>query len=165
MNSNESVFFLELTNAALKNMSNLGIEAKPVKQVHKQESNLDDYTSFIQVSGTIQGGVIITVEAELAVSLAQSYMLDPITPEEAKSYAVEVIAELSNVICGNALTDRVPHPIYLGNPLIFVAQQAEIRTRSTKALNQYFDTSKGSFQVMFIPMDQESELATILKSN
>ncbi|MCD9022173.1 chemotaxis protein CheX [Cohnella silvisoli] len=162
MRQKEADFFSELTISAENNITQLGITAKLSPQASTREGNLDDYTSFIQVSGAIQGGVIFTVEAELALLLAQSYLLDPVTPDEAKTYAVEVVAELSNVICGNAITERGPHPIYLGNPLIFVAQQAEIRTRSAQPLAQYYDTDNGSFQIMFIPMDQESELATIL---
>jgi CheY-specific phosphatase CheX len=163
MSINETVFFSELMTAAQNNISKLGISASAVKQPLEQGSSLDDYTSFIQVSGAIQGGVILTVETELALALAQSYILDPITLEEEKTYAVGVVAELVNVICGNALTERVPHPIFFGNPLIFVSQQAEIRTRSAQTFIQYFNTSKGSFQLMFIPMDQESELSTILQ--
>jgi CheY-specific phosphatase CheX len=164
MRQSEADFFSELAISAENNISKLGIPARPSPQTTVHGVNLDDYTSFIQVSGSIQGGFILTVQAKLALALTQKYMLDPVTPDEAKSYAVEVIAELSNVICGNALTDLVPHPICLGNPLIFVTKQAEIRTRSAQPLSQYFDTDNGSFQVMFIPMDQESELATILNA-
>ncbi|BBI36296.1 chemotaxis protein CheX [Cohnella abietis] len=164
MKQKQASFFSELKRSAEQNILKLGIPAKKTFRVPDREKNLDDYTSFVQVSGAIQGGVIFTVESGLALALAQSYILDPVTPEEAKSYAVEVVAELSNVICGNALTDKAPHPIYLGNPLLFVAQQAEIRTRSAKPLTQYFNTDNGSFQIMFIPMEQESELATIMNT-
>jgi hypothetical protein len=45
---------------------------------------------------------------------------------------------------------------------LFVAGQAEIRTRSVQPYVQSFGTPHGSFQIMFIPMDQQSELATIM---
>lgn len=164
MRQSEADFFSELKLAAENNVSKLGIPVRRTSRSAVEEGNLDDYTSFVQVSGAIQGGVIFTVDVELAIAMAQSYLIDPVTPEEAKSYAVEVVAELTNVICGNALTDRVPHPIYLGNPLLFVAKQAEIRTRSAKPFLQLFGTDKGSFRIMYIPMDQESELATIMNA-
>ncbi|MFC4303601.1 chemotaxis protein CheX [Cohnella boryungensis] len=165
MGQGEADFFAELALSADDNVTKLGFPVARTSRMAIPERNLDDYTAFIQISGAVQGGVIVTFEAGLALELTRSYMIDPVTDEEAKNYAVEVVAELSNVICGNALTERVPLPIYLGNPLIFVARQAEIRTRSAKPYTQFFDTAKGSFQIMFIPMEQESELATILNSH
>lgn len=158
----EDVFFAELTAAAARNISALGLEAVAADLAAMPSGNLDDYTAFVQISGTIQGGVILTVGSELALALTAGYLLEPLSDEEAKSSAIEVIAELSNVICGNAIADDIPLPVYLGNPLLFVAKQAEIRTRSEKSRVQFFNTAKGPFRLMFIPMEHESELATIL---
>lgn len=159
--SHEADYFQALLTKTEQYLHKLGIEAVVALPDSGSKVKLDDYTAFIQVAGVIQGGFILTMETALAVALAQKYMLHPITREEAAGYAVEVVAEIANVITGNALSDREEHDIFLGNPLMIMAKHAEIRAKSKTMYLKRFATASGTLVCLYIPMEDGAELASI----
>ncbi|MDF2671268.1 MAG: chemotaxis protein CheX [Paenibacillus sp.] len=55
-------------------------------------------TAFIQVSGAQEGGFLFTVQEQASRICAKRFMSEEITDEEAERDAVEVVAEMANVI-------------------------------------------------------------------
>lgn len=134
------------------------IQATATEGKHK----LEDVTAFIQISGAMQGGFLFTVEEGLSRCIARKFMIESITDIEAAQYAAEVVAEVANVITGNALTDRELRDIFLGNPLMILTTKAEIRAKCKRSYVQAYGSQDGSFRLIYIPMEHKAELASIL---
>jgi CheY-specific phosphatase CheX len=161
MLDHEQQFFQAFTSTSFTYMNDLGITG--LKRVEGEDGGLflEDVTAFIQLSGVIQGGVILTVDHILTRALVHKFMLEEITTEEAAQYGVEVVSEIANIISGNALTDRDEHDIFFGTPIVIVSKKAELNTRCSRFLVQHFETESGKFHCIFIPARNKSELARI----
>ncbi|MCU6791492.1 chemotaxis protein CheX [Paenibacillus sp. WQ 127069] len=161
MNHEEQYFQAFMAKSAAY-ITGLGISGLRELEDDEEGLYLEDVTAFIQLSGVIQGGVILTVDHGLAGALAHKFMLEDITEEEAAQYGVEVVAEIANVISGNALTDRDEHDIFLGAPLVIVTKKAELRSKFSNFFVKRFQTDSGNFYCIYIPSQNKSELARIL---
>ncbi|MCR8634135.1 chemotaxis protein CheX [Paenibacillus radicis (ex Xue et al. 2023)] len=156
-------YFQAIVDNAVCYFSKLGIQAVERAEDHHDSDclYLEDITAFIQISGVVEGGLLVTVDDSLSLVLAHHYMLEEITDEEASQCAVEVIAEIANVITGNALTERPDRDIFLGTPLMIVTKRAEMRSKCNRLLVQPFTTEAGTFKCIYIPTENKSELASI----
>jgi CheY-specific phosphatase CheX len=160
--NNETQYFQAFTDTSFNYMTGLDICGLMPVEDNEGGLYLEDVTAFIQLSGAVQGGILFTVDHHLAAVLAHKYMLEEITEEEAAQYGVEVVAEIANVISGNALTHREEHDIFLGAPLVIVTKKAELQSKCSSFLVQRFETTSGNFQCIYIPSHNKSELARIL---
>ncbi|MEI7026567.1 chemotaxis protein CheX [Paenibacillus sp. y28] len=121
---------------------------------------LEDVTVFIQISGSVQGGFLFTADPAFARLLAKRFMVDPICDLEAAQYAVEVVAEVSNVIAGNALNAGEDQTVFLGNPLMILSRSMGIRAAVYEV--QTYTADQGLFRCFFIPMMDKTELARVV---
>jgi CheY-specific phosphatase CheX len=160
----EIEWFQMLVSSAENYMGRQGTLSLKRLDLSEQEGQykLEDVTAFIQVSGAQEGGFLFTVDKKLSLLFAKLYMSEEITDEEADRYAVEVVAEMANVISGNALTDRELHNILLGNPLMILTKKAEIHAKCRRSYLQAYGSLDGSFRLIYIPMEHRAELASIL---
>ncbi|TBL75341.1 chemotaxis protein CheX [Paenibacillus thalictri] len=160
----ENGFFEAASRAAVQYFHRLGILKQEAETAEAGEVLfLQDVTAFVQMNGGITGGFLFTLEEGLARELAKRYMLDAITDEEADQYATEVVAEITNVIAGNALTECEIQGVYMGTPLTLVARNAEIRSKCrSKMRHASYITDYGKLQLLYIPAENKAELASIL---
>jgi CheY-specific phosphatase CheX len=143
-------------------MKKLGIVCKPgPASTTAAPMPLESISAFIQVNGAVQGGFILSVDERLARQMAKRFMIADITDEEAAGYAVEVVAEISNIISGNALASREESDIFLGNPLMIVTNGAEVKANESVRTAAYA-TDFGTCICIFVPASHKAELASII---
>jgi CheY-specific phosphatase CheX len=143
-------------------MKKLGIVCAPgLTSPTETPVSLESVSSFIQVNGAVQGGFILSVDERLARQLAKRFVIADITDEEAEGYAVEAVAEISNIISGNALASREEPDVFLGNPLMIVTNGAEVKANASVRTAAYA-TDFGTCLCIFVPASHKAELASII---
>lgn len=159
----EQHYFQCVASSAEVYLGQLGVKAHPRPDGSFERKLLEEITAFIQISGVIQGGLLFAVDRSLATVLARKFILDEISDNEAEQYAVEVIAEIANIITGNSLSDREIVDIFFGQPLMIVSDgaHAHVHTQSVSMQAKPFETDDGAFVCLFIPSGQSSQLASI----
>lgn len=161
----EQHYFQCVAACAAGYLDRLGIAAEPQQDGRFDRKCLEDITAFIQISGAIQGGLLFAVDKRLALLLARKFILDEISDEETERYMVDVVAEIANIITGNALSDRENQDTFFGQPLMIVSDRAQVHTQSVTMQAKPFLTDKGAFVCFFIPSGQMSQLANIMAMN
>jgi CheY-specific phosphatase CheX len=155
--------FPALLHAAERYLTDLGLAGlrrTDYDSQERQELQLEDVTAFIQVTGGIQGGLLFSVDHGLSRTLAKYYMIEEINEIEAGQYAVEVVAEVANVVSAHSLNEREEQDLFLGNPLMILSRDMAIRTRFYQS--QTYETSCGKCRFIYIPMMDKTELASIV---
>jgi CheY-specific phosphatase CheX len=158
-----SDLFPSLLNAAERYLKDLGLEDLNRMEgiaAGGQEIELEDVTAFIQVSGGMQGGFIFSVDHHLSRQMAKHFMVDNINEVEAGQYAVEVVAEVANVITAHSLNERQKRDLFLGNPLVILSRGMGIRAVSCQ--EQTYSACGGKFRWMYIPKMDKSALASVV---
>ncbi|WP_248926848.1 chemotaxis protein CheX [Paenibacillus hamazuiensis] len=156
------MIFEAVNISALKYFNRLGLSSVQMLEPDKGCAFLEDVTAFIPLKGLIEGGLILTVSEQLACFLAKRFLIGDVTEEEAAGCAIEVIAEMTNVIAGNALMDRENHDILLGTPVMGVTRKAAIRSHCKAVCIQPYSTPYGRLQCIYIGADRKAELAGLL---
>lgn len=152
-----------LLDASENYLRQLGLQdLQPLRDTDIQHGQLEleDVTAFIQVSGGIQGGFIFSVDHAVSRKLAKLFMLEEINDVEAGQYAVEVVAEVANIVTAHSLHDRDEENLFLGNPLMILSRDMGLRASSYQS--KAFSTADGRFRWMYIPMMEKAELASIV---
>ncbi|MBW5445105.1 hypothetical protein GE107_03375 [Cohnella sp. CFH 77786] len=155
--------FPSLLAAAERYMEHLGLAG--FRRLDAQESGpseleLEDVTAFIQVSGGIQGGYLLSVDHGLSCQLAKLFMVDEIDEEEASQYASEVVAEVANIVTAHSLKDHEDREILLGNPLMILSRDMGMRAGFYQS--QTYAAPGGRCRLICIPKMDKTELASIV---
>lgn len=156
----ERQYFEQITATTVRYLNELRLETAAAEDTGEEKTSLYDVTFLIRISGKLEGELIVSAELALARALAKRFMIEDISDEEAAQYAIEVVAEVSNVISGNALCGRDEVDIYMGRPMMIVSTGAAGSLKYRRALRQAYRTDEGMIQCMYIPEEEHGEFAS-----
>lgn len=152
-----------LLNAAEQYMAQIGLsgfQRLGAESADQSQLELEDVTAFIQVSGGIQGGFLFSVDHSLSRELAKRFMVEEINDVEAGQYAVEVVAEIANIVTAHSLREIEDFDVYLGNPLMILSR--DMGMRASVFQSQTYAARSGRCRWIYIPKMDKAELASIV---
>lgn len=163
--NHKEILFPGLLSAAEHYLKELGLQ--DIRKIEitgdGKELLLEDVTAFIQIGGRIQGGFLFSVDHSLSRRLAKHFMIEEINEVEAAQYAVEVVAEVANIITAHSINETDTEDVFLGSPLMILSREMGVRAASCQM--QGFETSSGGCRWFYIPKLDKTELASIVTVN
>ncbi len=136
--------FVEAVNVVFETMLGLKPQRKTLK-VNPSEANTQQVTSIIGISGKVHGVVALRFPPETALALAGRLLGSEVT--EVNDEVVDAVAELANMVAGNAKAklDMDP-PLELGLPTVVEGAGYRLKYPSNSHwLEVPFQTEGGSF--------------------
>lgn len=150
----EDAFVEELRFQTERYISQLGVPIVE-KFLGTWDNRKDEgYTAMLEIKGGIRGFFLLNVETSLAYSLVNHYILEAVEEAEIPGYANKVVAEIANIIVGNALSEREELDLVLGVPYVYFSSEIRLGPAALAKQIKCVNTENGLYQCMFIRSDE-----------
>lgn len=136
-------------------LNKLNIKVKDFKMESKQIIALNRISALINVKGSLEAILIISVNEAMGKKLVNSFMLDAIEPENMLQYMEEVLGEVTNTIMGNVLGVLEEEDVYLnlGIPALITNSDAYIKYTQSEIVSVTYDHDDDKLSINLLLID------------
>jgi hypothetical protein len=150
----EEVFAEKLMIHTERFISQLGIPIVGNYTGIRNTRKAECYTVMLKIKGDMKGFIMLNIEASLAYSLVNHYIIEAVNEEEIPYYADKVVAEIANIVAGKTLSEVEEAHLILGVPTVYFASEIRLKPElDTKPILSTL-TDAGIIQCMFIRSDE-----------
>lgn len=116
---------------------------------------LREYTSLINFKGVLSGRFVISMDGRLIRSIASSFILGEINPDEEGILMQDALAEFSNIVLGNSIKmfPELENLVILEPPITLSLNDATIRFIQSSTWTCSLECELGSMDISFITAD------------
>ncbi len=109
-------------------------------------SQRHDLSGIISISGKLRATIVVSLSKELAYSVAESFL--GVCPTSINSDVIDLVGELTNMICGNAKERLNANGLALGLPTVIVGSDVIVAFESGLAMSQLsFEHERGAMSI------------------
>jgi chemotaxis protein CheX len=113
--------------------------------LNKDAQPLQDVCGVIDVSGAVNGRVVVSMSEPLATSLASELLGDPI--DRLDDDCIDAVGEITNMIAGNAKTDWPGGANAISVPQVVIGRQNVPYPVATPVISIPCQTDEGPFYI------------------
>lgn len=111
---------------------------------HRAQHELN---GIISISGKLKVTAVLSLTRELAFNVVESFLGE--SPTAVNSEVIDVVGELTNMICGNAKERLTIEGLSLGLPTVVVGSNMIVAFESGLSISQLtFESQQGSMSIM-----------------
>lgn len=118
---------------------------------------LNNITALISLSGTLNSIIMISVNRDMANSLAKGFILEDVGENEIASYIEDVLGELSNTILGNTFGkfENVKGIFHIGLPAVLSNNEAYIKYTQSQIISSNLKCEDFEFSINMLLVEDE----------
>ena len=126
-----------------------GFEMKPAGVQHTVDNRAQyELNGIISISGKLKVTAVLSLSKQLAFNVVQAFLGAP--ADSVNSDVIDVVGELTNMICGNAKERLSIQGLSLGLPTVVAGQSMIVAFESGLDISQLsFESVEGSMSIMF----------------
>lgn len=139
---------------------NTGYKLNADKFDYKNTIILNNITALISLSGTINSIIMISVNKNMAKSLAKGFIIENIEEEEIFNYAEDVLSELSNTIVGNAFGkfENSKGIFHIGLPAVLSNNEAYVKYTQSQIITSNLVCDDFEFSINMLLVEDEVDI-------